>query len=226
MDEHDNKLEVTVYLIDGSHYQFFSEDEAEIDRIYRSIQPNRVFGEKQYIMAGTYYMSGFAAPAVTRIDFVSHTPPSWPHLGGVKEITEISEEALDRRAIPRQSDPRRSEVQPKPGETMETFADFGLADGSRLCVKMTMEVHGAIDQRSRAYHMFTGPGFHVARRGGGVILVNPRHIIRWSMYPGPAQTPTMAWRLHRIDPREWGGAPSKMFEKMDMSVPEDEQNKQ
>jgi hypothetical protein len=221
MADYGERLEIHIYLVDGSKYEFFTDERPEIERIFSMVQPNRIFGQKQIMLAGTYFMGGFATDEITRVDLICDTPPVWPQLGGVKEVVEVDEEMMRRKAIPRISDPRRSDIHTKPGEMVDTFAEFGLADGSSVAVRMSLEVHGAIDQRSRAYNMFTGAGFHVNRRGGGLILINPRHVVRWTMYPGPAQTPATAWKAHRLDSKEWGGAPSMIFKKMDLDEDED-----
>lgn len=224
MPAYGKNMQIDIHLIDGTTHSFVVDDEKEIARILDGLVPARVFANKQVMIAGNYFIAGFASDAVTRIDFITDNPPSWPYIGGLKEMVEVDEDALDRRAIPRLSDTRRSDVQHAIGEEFDTFGEFGLADGKRLCLRFGTTAAGAIEQRTRLTQLFSGPTFHVMRRDRGVILINPKHIIRWAFYPGPPEAPVTAWKAHRTELKDtWGGAPSLVFKKMDLSdAPEDE----
>lgn len=218
-NDQSERLEIQICMVDGGQFDYFVEEQDEVARILQSIQSTRVFTQKQILLAGLYSMAGFQAEDITRLDLITSSPPEWPQSRGIRELQEVSEEILDRRALPRQHDMRREEAVARPGEVLETFAEFAMADGRRICLRMVTDADGAIDRRTQLTQFFSGPGFHLSRRGGGVSLINPRHILRWVLYPGPAEVPASAWRAHRLDRREWGGAPSMIFQKMDLTIP-------
>lgn len=223
MEEMESKFEIWVHLLGGKEYAFSVDEDAERRKIMGSIQPNRLFSQKQLMIAGQYFMTALSPAAITRIEIICDRQdvPAWHLPGGIKELVQIQEERLDRRALPRFSDPLRSDAEIEPGADVDTFTEFNMADGKRVCVRMAATVQGSIDQRAQLAQLFGSVGFHVTRLGGGVIFINTAHVVRWAMYPGPADAPPNAWRAHRLDQGEWGGMPSKIFEKMDLSDPSD-----
>ena len=85
------------------------------------------------------------------------------------------------------------------GEFTEYTGEIKMRDGQQLLLRIVERVGLKLDQRQSLQNMFAGAGFHVKRRDGGVIIVNPSLITRWAFYPGPAHAPKTAWMAHRSD---------------------------
>lgn len=208
-------LEIVIYLIDGSIHRFKQDDPAAVSRILETLQPPRVFSQKQILVAGSYFTAGYPTATITRMDLIGAEIGPLRHAVGVVDIEEISIRELDLYAKPRFSDTRRSELVVNVGEATDTVAEINLADTQRIGLKVRYQSESAIDRRQLLQSFAGGLPIHGRRRGGGLVFINPANVIRFSFYPGLPDMPPSSLPLHRAE--LFGeAAPSMVIKKLDM----------
>jgi hypothetical protein len=212
----EHAMEIYVHTADGEEHRFYVDDQQEINRQLQQLVPGKLYMQKQFIVAGSYFMAGFSSAEVTRVDFThklfeTKIPPSEG-----REISEISDKEMARRCLPRFNDPKRSEINTRPGELLETYGEFGTVDGKRVCCRITAKAGGPLDQRQFVQNITMGQGFTIRRMGGGLIILNPELISRWALYPGLPEVPTNAWKAHRLE-HQVDAHPSLVFKKMSLA---------
>ena len=214
-------LEIHVFTADGGEHSFYVDDPQDFAIMKRTVNPAKLFMTKQFVIAGSYFMAGFMTGEVVRVDLASDDWSLGANHEG-REITEITEKEMARRALPRLSDPRRSDAQAETSATIETYAEFGLVDGQRVCCKISAKAGGRLDQRQFIQNITAGQGFVIEKLGGGFIVLNPTLISRWALYPGLAELPANAWKAHRLD-LKIEGQPSLIFKKLSAEQLDDEE---
>lgn len=209
-----NTMEIVLYLVDGSIHRFKQDDASSIAKILDSLQPPRVFNQKQLLIAGSYFTAGYPTATITRLDLVGGDVGSLRHSVGIVDIEEISERELDLYAKPRFSDTRRSEVVVNVGEATDTVAEINLTDTQRIGLKVRYQAEAAIDRRQLLNSFTGGHPIHARRRGGGLVFINPANVIRFAFYPGLPDMPPTSLPLHRAE--LFGeAAPSMVIKKLD-----------
>ncbi|MEO8376755.1 MAG: hypothetical protein ABI579_03725 [Candidatus Sumerlaeota bacterium] len=202
-------IEIHIHTADGNVYSFYQDKAEEIARIISSIQPQKVFAQRHLLIAGSFFMAGFPADEITRIDLAMDQPVEWEFLHNLQSVEEITTQEFEDMRSPVNNDVRRSSQNVPVGEFTEYTGEIMLRDGQQLCLRIIERVGLKIDQRQNIQNMFASAGFHVKRRDGGVIIVNPTLITRWAFYPGPADIPKNAWQAHRSDLGVGGGNQSQ-----------------
>jgi hypothetical protein len=206
-------LEIHIHTADGEKHSFYVDEQQDYMHIQRGVVPSRLFANKQFLVAGTYFMAAFMSSEVVRVDFASvdwESPSIGPETRDVKEITE---KELARHALPRLGGKHRGETDSDSETSIHTFAEFGLVDGQKVCCRIDSKAGGRLDQRQFLQNLTVGQGFVIHRMGGGIIVLNPTLISRWALYPGLAELPATAWRAHRLNLMEVG-QPSLVFKKL------------
>lgn len=213
MNEPNYALQVHIYTADGGVHRFYQDQDEDVRRIISGLHPNRVFTQKQIVVAGTYFMAGFMTATVTRIDIIGDEIPPIAHTGDLREVEEITEAEMEKRCLPSLSDPKRTDMRATSDGLIEFYAEFQTVDGLRTCMRLRSRSTGRIDMRQQTHSIMNASGFHINRLKGGVIIVNPSNIARWAFYPGLPEAPANSWPLHRLDMHE-DAAPSLIFQKL------------
>jgi hypothetical protein len=182
-------LEIHVHGIDGHVAAFVQKDPGAAGRLLEHIQPGRVFTQGHLTIASEHSITFFPCAAVARIDLVMDGFPDWPFYHGVSNVMEITEEEFRERYRPEER-----EAEP-PNALVARFAGLELTNGERVLV----EVHAReiprtpVDQAMFVQQILSAPSLYARRLGGGAVLLNPAHILRMAVYPGPPETPPNAW---------------------------------
>jgi hypothetical protein len=182
-------LEIHVHGVDGQVAAFVQSDPKTAATLLAHVQPGRVFTQSHLTIASEHSITFFPCAAVARIDLVMDAFPDWPFYHGVSNILEITEEEFRERYRPEER-----EAEP-PGTLVARFAELELTNGERLFV----EVHAReiprtpVDQAMFVQQILSAPSLYTRRLGGGAVLLNPAHILRMTVYPGPPETPPNAW---------------------------------
>ena len=209
-------IEIHIHTADGNVYRFYQDRPDEVARILASIQPQKVFTQKQIIIAGDYFMAGYPSSEVTRIDIARDEEIVWDFHHNIDLIEELSEEDFEKKHLPKFSDPKRTELQPAVGDIIETIGEFALRDGNRVCLRIVAKATSRIDQRQSIQGLLGSSGFHLRRLGGGVVIVNPSLITRWAFYPGMPDLPQTAWPAHRLEFAGDSGSSAIFYKKQGM----------
>lgn len=189
-----SSLEIHFHLADGKVARFRQDDAAEIQRLLALIHPSKVFTQGHITVAGSYSLNAFHCNALTRIDLVMDTDPGWGFLRGVTDVVEVTEAEVRERRV------ARGERTVTPGETILAHAEIELSSGQAVFLEVHVQPQQqtALDVAMMVQQLFGLPSLYGWRRGGGVFLVNPVHVVRFSLFPGPPHTPPGAWPAHYV----------------------------
>lgn len=193
-------LEIHIHLCDSNIARFVQCDPQISCRLLDRIQPDKVFTQRQLILADDNSVTVYPCSAVARIDFVMEGFPGWPFHRNVIDVMEITEKEFKARYDPRNS---RTERPFQPGEIVCVFGEMELDNGERIFREVWIQVPRAdleserlpMDRNIFFQQLCLAPNLYVRRRGGGAILINPEHLVRMTFYPGPADMPANAWNV-------------------------------
>jgi hypothetical protein len=198
MNAYPASLEIQVHLSDGSITGFVLCEPETIQQTLDHIRPDRVFTQRQIILATDHALTVYPCSAVARVDLVMEGFPDWPPFPrNVSDIVEISPREFRERFASRI---RRVNLD----GSSRVFGELELTNGQRLFREVHLKPPPPNAEREflpQDYTLFlhqllSAPVLHCRRRGGGAILVNPEHLVRMTFYPGPVNTPANAWRVH------------------------------
>jgi hypothetical protein len=192
-------LEIHLYTVDGSVHRFYTDDEAEGARIMRNFNPSKLFIAKQFVIAGSFFMSAFQSDEVVRVDFVGSRVRAAEDTHDQREFTQIPEEEMERHTFPTALDTMRADQAIAPGDEVEVHGEFSTREGGRVCCRITARAAGKLDQLQLIQNLASGHGLVINReKGDGLIVLNPAMIARWALYPGFPEAPANAWKMHRV----------------------------
>ncbi len=183
--------EVHVYLVSGGCARFEQADAAEAEELMAQIQPDKVFGLRHLLLAGSGFVTTYPADAVEQIDFLVEIAPSWPPPPDFAEVAEIAPETYER-AINRAQNRAYFETDPleeRWGERPTVYAEVELRSRRTLYLRLTL----APQERESPYRsigqlmarLTDAPALVGLREEGGVFLLNPANIVRFAAYPTP-----------------------------------------
>ncbi len=201
MNAHKALLEIQVHLSDNNIACFRQSNPEVVQGILAHLQPDKIFTQRQLILADDHSVTVYPCSAVARVDFVMEGYPNWPFHRNVTDIVEITRDEFQARYDPQTLRAGRRFL---PGETACAFGEMELANGQSIF----REVHYLVppsepgqerlpmDRNVFFHQLFTAPSLHMRRRGGGGILINPAHLLRVTFYPGPSDVPENAWNVN------------------------------
>jgi hypothetical protein len=184
-------VEIHVHSIDGYVSAFVQNDSEAVRRLLDHVQPNKIFEQRQLVVASAHSMTVFPCASIARVDLVMDGYPDWEFHFGVSSVQEITEEEFRQRYRPRRDpDPRLL----PPGAPVTVFAEIELANGERLFTEIHthLEARLPLEQSIFFQQLLTAPSLYSRKLGGGAILLNPATIVRLTFYPGPPNTPPNA----------------------------------
>ena len=191
-------LEVHLHLEDGRISKFRQEDPARIAAILSHLVPARLFIAKQFILAGVDSLSAMQTAFIVSVDFISDALPQWEFLYNAQDIEQISEETF------------RTDFKPEeykivyPPAVVEIFAEIELVSGQRLFIRLKLPLDRPsiqpIEMAMFLQNIVASHGFYFRRLGGGLTIVNPAQIVRFTFYPGPQpeSIPANAWQMEML----------------------------
>jgi hypothetical protein len=160
------------------------------------IQLDQIFTDPQFLIAGSYSLTGYNTRNIARLDFVIDDPPKWPSSG---EWREISRDEFLERYDPEDPHMRRDVQRPHGAEQLH-FAEFELVSGQSSFAQIVMRAEHPIEQRNLVEHFLLKPAIFFKLADRGVALLNPANVARWTLFPGPSASPADAWKAHRFQP--------------------------
>lgn len=193
-------LEIQVHLEDGRVAKFQQTDPTVIKHTLDSFQPTRVFAQKVLMFGDDQSLSAFQVNTVARIDLVAPYVPDYPFYNGVLDIQMITPDEFKERYTPKTFVALQQHAQENPGEPITVFSEFELVNGQRLFQQVCVRVEERLplEQGMFVSQLFHAHGLHGRCREGGVVVVNPTNILRFTLYPPPPTLPPGAWAANRI----------------------------
>ncbi len=190
-------MEIHFHLTDGSIAKFDQPDPVKALHIVSHIQLNKIFQQNTFLLGTDVSATAYPCSSVVRIDFLTESYPDWPFSYGASDVMEVTQEEFQERYDP-------AEVIRDPlllfNRRMVTYAEFEMVNGERLMLEIHTLIEPAtpMDMGRFIHQIFASPVIHARRRGGGVILLNPGHIVNLTFVPGPPEMPAYAWAAQRI----------------------------
>lgn len=194
-----SKLEMHVYLVDGSVRKFTQRDPGEINKILSDIKPNKLFDGKFLKLAEPSFMTIFPTKSVVRVDFVMQGHPEWA--SEIMEILQITPETFRMKCRPEHG-AVGPEVQRKIGDPFVGFCEFDLINGQRLSVEIHTVVPAPSELGIMLTHLFATSTLAIKRVGGGFIFVNMDYAIRFRLHPRSPALLKTAIPVNRITDKE------------------------
>lgn len=193
-------LEIQVHLVDGSVAKFEQTDPVAIKHTLDTFQPTRIFSQKVLMIGDGDSLSAFQTSSVVRIDLIAPYVPDYPFYNGVLDIQMISPDQFKERYVPQSFAELHAKAVANPGEPITVFSEFELVNGQRLFQQVCVRVEERLplEQGIFVSQLFTVHGLHGRCPEGGVLVVNPTHIVRFSLYPAPPALPPGTWAAKRV----------------------------
>ncbi|MBB6051436.1 hypothetical protein [Armatimonas rosea] len=191
-------LEIDIRLSNGNKTRFVQSQRETAKRVVEHLHPERLFAQKQLILAGEHSLSVYPCAAIERIDFLTEDFPTWSFPRNITDIVEIPEsDFLAHYDLNTARGQRRF----RPGESFRVYSELELTSGQQLFREIHLlippEEPGPeilpIDRTIIFQQLCHAPSLHLRRSGGGMIVINPSHLVRMTFYPGPADAPENAW---------------------------------
>jgi hypothetical protein len=136
----------------------------------------------------------FAASNVARIDLGYQRFSDWRFPRGIRNIVELTEpeflyhaSLFDLEDLERQRQPRRA------GGPVVGFLDIEMLGGRHVFLKIMAVEELPADRLQRIHSFLAAPSLSFRLQSGGLAIVNLAHVLRFTVYPGPAEVPTDAW---------------------------------
>jgi len=191
-------VEVHLSLVDGSVHRFRQNDFATFAKFLPLLQPAKVFGQTQIVIAGPRSIHGFHCSQVERIDLIVDSLPDYwtmpPFLVQTEEITRIEFEQIvgldPNGGLASRNGPE--------GEIVQSYVEFEFQSGNRAHVRYHIRTRSAIEQRNTIQHLLTQGTMWFRRADKGYALVNVANLGRYSIFPGPPNPPATAWLMEKI----------------------------
>jgi len=193
------ELQVKLHLVDGRDETFNVRDAAEAAHILDLINPGKFFEPKQLVIGCEHHITAFQTTLITHIEFVSPRVPAWNFHHNVRSIREVAPDVYFAKLA------ASGKFETPVGEVYQAFAEIELTSGINIYLTLDINTDAAIspltslDQHIFLQQLFHSYGMHVHHRNVGAIIINPGHIARLSMHPGPSRTPAGAWTGERAN---------------------------
>lgn len=193
-------LEIHVHLEDGRVTKFEQNDPLLAQKLLDNLQPTRLFAQKILLFGSTDSLNAFQLTQVVRIDLIASNVPDYPFYNGVLDIQQITPDEFKQRYHPQTFVALRQAAQDSPGEPITVFSEMELVNGERVfmqvCVKL--EERLPLEQGIFVSQLFSAHGLHGRRRDGGILIINPANIVRFTLYPAPPAVPPGTWEAARM----------------------------
>ena len=184
-------VEIHIHSIDGHVSAFLQNDPEAVRRLFDHVQPNKIFEQRQLVVASAHSLTVFPCASIARVDLVMDGYPDWEFHYGVSSVQEITEEEFRQRYQPsRDPDPRLLPA----GAPVIAFGEIELANGERLFTEIHTHIEARLPLEESIFlqQLLSAPSLYSRKLGGGAILLNPANIVRLTFYPGPPSTPPNA----------------------------------
>ena len=191
-------LQIHIHKTDGSVTTFTQSEANLVNSIVNEFQPTQLFNREKIIIAGDNALTSFPARQVVRIDLVSEPPFHWILPPGIVDAVELTE--TEFRALlqnPELGD--RWDQARAQNASVVAFLEVEMAGQPPLFLALEVPLEPPVDRpEAILYPLYplTLPGLCFRMRTGGIASLNLVHLLRFTLFPAPQQTPAEAWPAH------------------------------
>ena len=125
-------VEIQIHLIDGTVSRFVVDRPGAAQVLIDSIHPNKIFSQRNLLIAGSQSMTAYPTAAVARLDFVMDGFPGWPFHHNLMDVMQITESEFKERFDPAKFDVDRTGRVVVPGDTLARSEERRVGKECRL----------------------------------------------------------------------------------------------
>lgn len=188
---------IRVHTSHGKVFEFTQKDEVEGGGILGSVVPHRFFGQQQVIIQGRSATSGFATAAIEAVEFETPVEIAWAPKGHDGALTLVDRDTFAAELESRKRRGANVRRRHEPGERAFTQAELVMRSDERFFLHQSVLVAGPLDTRHEIHSFFETKSIIALLPQGGAMIINPSNIVRWTLYPGPVDSPRNAWHASR-----------------------------
>jgi hypothetical protein len=187
------ELDILVHLTGSEIVTFKVKDEYEARHILGSIVPGKFFEPKQLVIGCKNSLSAFQTDHITQVELISDHVPDWSFHHNVRMIREVSPQAF------REKYAHIEHVDRSLSDVVHVSSEIELSNGEKIYLTLDVNSDPAIspltplDQHVFIQQLFSSHCIFAHHRDRGVVLINPAHISRLTMHPGPEAVPAGTW---------------------------------
>jgi hypothetical protein len=187
-------LTIRFHLTDGSVQSFTQPDDGVVRKIWRGIDPVKLFARRRLIIGSEHSKAVFVSSEIIRVDFHHPSLQCWNFPKGYADIVELSEE--DFRQYAHLDQPklmvRRDQSTPT-GDLLVSFVRLQMRGGHPQFVMVEVLVKRPAQSQSLLQFMLSKAAIHMRLCGGGIGVLNLANLAAYTVYPGVAQIPADSW---------------------------------
>jgi hypothetical protein len=187
-------LTIRFHLTDGSVQSFVQPDEAVAKKIWRGVDPAKLFARRRLVIGSDHSKAVFVSAEIIRVDFFHPSFQCWRFPKGYADIVELTEE--DFRQNAHLDDPARMvrREQPTPvGDLLVSFVRLQMRGGRPQFVMVEISVKRPAQSQSFMQFLLSKGAVHMRLCGGGIGVLNLANLAGYTVYPGMAQIPADSW---------------------------------
>src|SRR5437667_3709779 len=155
-------LVIRVHLTDGSVESFAQTDETEAQKLWKKIEPSRLFAQSRLVLAGEHSKSVFVTAQIVRMDFIQESSECWDFPSGYSDIVELSDEEFRKHARLDQPERMAKRMQPTPvGDLLVSFLKLHMAGGKPLFLMVELPVKLPAESHSFMRFLLSKGAFHM-----------------------------------------------------------------
>lgn len=190
----DKPLTIRVHLTDGSVHPFTQTDATISEKLWKTIEPARLFAQRRIVVGSEHSKSVFVTAEVNRVDFVHESFERWEFPRGYTDIVELSEEEFRQHA--RLDEPSQRIRRDRPnlvGDLLVSFIKLHLRGREPLFVMVEIFAKLPAENQGVMQFLLSKAGVHMRLRDGGLGVINLANLVGYTTYPGIAQIPADSW---------------------------------
>ncbi len=194
-------VEIKVHKTCGSVEKFIQSDPESIQRLVHDFQPDLIFAREKLIIAGDNFLTSFPTDQVVRVDMVSKPSTHLIFPSGIVDAVELTEAEYRGLLKNPELGERWNEKRAGNASTV-VFLDVEATGQQPIFLAIETPVGPADDNPAailNPLYPLVAPGTVCFRmRSGGIAALNPRHLVRFILFPLSQPLP-QAWPAERED---------------------------
>ncbi len=194
MNHPTQSLQIRIYGIDGTVATLTQTDPDVINRTLGEFNPARILTQTKITIAGNHSVTTFIPPLITRIDLITDRLSVWDFPFVIGALVELTETEFHKFLHDLQ---RR--VQNRASDDFSVFLDIQMVNGQRLFLWMEIVAGLPADRLLRIYSLLKERSLVFGLRAGGVGILNPANLVRFSVHPDPLPVLAKAWPAHQTN---------------------------
>ncbi len=188
---------IEVYYSTGLISRFAFADPGNCQDVVDQLKTANSFYTRSLVLLSTRFgLTALQTANVARLDFFGFDLPIADYLNSVTSIVQVSEQSFRALFDPSSMAEERRRAWQVPGEDQEGFVEFEIAGSQSVYWRVNMQSQRltAADLPTYIGGLLQSGGLHAELEyGQGISIINPRHILTASFYPGPPIVPPGTW---------------------------------